>query len=190
MALFFLLNTILHQATSIKKSQRFYIRFFLVNPCWKPPKINRMVTNYFICPCLSLNSVINWFIIFFHLIISMRLFVYLFEPHFELSFSSTSRNMDQSNDCFSVCKVLPFSVNILKVLFYLLFGCVTRVFSFNPANIYLFKVNNRNPRKRCGICLKFKIKAPERRHWCRSGVFIFKHISYLFLGFLLLTVNK
>ena len=47
-----------------------------------------------------------------------------------------------------------------------------------PANIYLFKVNNRNSRKRCDIR--------------RSGVFIvnFEHILHLFLVFLSLTVNK
>ena len=32
-----------------------------------------------------------------------------------------------------------------------------------PANIYLFKVNNRNTRERCEICLKLTIKTPERR---------------------------
>ena len=38
-----------------------------------------------------------------------------------------------------------------------------------PANIYLFKVNNRNTRKRCEICSKLTIKTPERRltsFWC------------------------
>ena len=36
------------------------------------------------------------------------------------------------------------------------------------------------------------IKTPERRQWCRSGIFIvkFEHISYLFLLFLLLTLQK
>ena len=32
-----------------------------------------------------------------------------------------------------------------------------------PANIYLFKVNNRNSRKRCEICSKLLIKTIERR---------------------------
>ena len=32
-----------------------------------------------------------------------------------------------------------------------------------PANIYLFKVNNRNTRKRCKICSKLTIKTSERR---------------------------
>ena len=32
-----------------------------------------------------------------------------------------------------------------------------------PANIYLFKVNNRNARKRCEIFSKLTIKTPERR---------------------------
>ena len=47
-----------------------------------------------------------------------------------------------------------------------------------PANIYLFKVNNRNTGKRCEICSKLTIKTPERRHWRRSCVFIvnFEHI--------------
>ena len=47
-------------------------------------------------------------------------------------------------------------------------------------NIYLFKVNNNNARKRCKICSKLTMKTPERRHWRRSGVFIvnFEHISY------------
>ena len=61
-----------------------------------------------------------------------------------------------------------------------------------PANIKLFKVNNKNVRKRCEICSKVTIKTPERRHWLCSGVFIvtFEHISHLFLVFLLLTLNN
>ena len=61
-----------------------------------------------------------------------------------------------------------------------------------PANIYLFKVNNRNSRKRCKICSKFKIKTPEQLHWRRFSVFIanFEHILHVFLVFLLLTLNK
>ena len=41
-----------------------------------------------------------------------------------------------------------------------------------PATIYLFKVNNRNTRRRCEICPTFIITTSERCHWCRSGVFI------------------
>ena len=33
----------------------------------------------------------------------------------------------------------------------------------NPANIYLFKFNNGNTRKRCEICSKITIKTQERR---------------------------
>ena len=40
----------------------------------------------------------------------------------------------------------------------------------NQANIYLFKIN-RNTRKRCEVCSKLTIKAPERRQWRRSDVF-------------------
>ena len=38
---------------------------------------------------------------------------------------------------------------------------VNTIFSF-PANIYLFKVNNRNTRKRCEICSKLTIATPEQ----------------------------
>ena len=57
------------------------------------------------------------------------------------------------------------------------------------ANIYLFKVNNRNNRKRLEISWKLTIKLPE---WCHWGDFIvnFEHISHLILLFLLLTLNK
>ena len=33
-----------------------------------------------------------------------------------------------------------------------------------PANIYLFKDNNRNTTKRCEICSKLKKMTPERGH--------------------------
>ena len=36
----------------------------------------------------------------------------------------------------------------------------------NPGGMYLLKVNNRNSRTRCEICLNLTIKTPERReHW-------------------------
>ena len=57
----------------------------------------------------------------------------------------------------------------------------------NPGNICLFKVNNRNTRKRCKIYLKLTIKTPERRE---VFIAIFEHISHLFLVFLLLTLSK
>ena len=66
------------------------------------------------------------------------------------------------------------------------------VFRKNMANIYLFKLNNRNTRKRCEICSKLPIKTPKRRQLRRSGVFIvkFKHILHLFLVFLLLSLKS
>ena len=61
-----------------------------------------------------------------------------------------------------------------------------------PGNTYLFKVNNRNTRKRCEIYSKLVIKTPEWRQWRSSSVFIvnFVHISHNFLPFLLLSLNK
>ena len=60
-----------------------------------------------------------------------------------------------------------------------------------PANIYLFKVNQRNTRKRCDICSKLTIKKPERCQWPRSGVFIvnFQCIANLVMS-LLSTLSK
>ena len=54
------------------------------------------------------------------------------------------------------------------------------------------KVNNKNSRARCEMCLKLTIKTLERRHWRRSGVFIvnFEHILHLVLVFLLLTLSR
>ena len=59
------------------------------------------------------------------------------------------------------------------------------------ANVYQFKVNNRNNRKRCEMCLKVIIKTPKRRRWRRFGASIvkFEHISQLFLVLLLLTLS-
>ena len=41
---------------------------------------------------------------------------------------------------------------------------------FNPAGIYLLKINNGNSRTRCEICSEFTIKTPEQRQlasfWC------------------------
>ena len=70
------------------------------------------------------------------------------------------------------------------------FNRVKREICF-PDGIYLLKVNNRNTRTRCEICLKLTIKIPQRHHWRRSGIFIvnFEYISHLVLVFLLLTLN-
>ena len=57
---------------------------------------------------------------------------------------------------------------------------------------YMIKVSNRNIRARSEVCSKLTIKTPERRHWCRSDVFIvnFEYISHLVLVFPLLTLSK
>ena len=57
-----------------------------------------------------------------------------------------------------------------------------------PGGNYMFKVNNRNTRKRCEICSKLA----KRHQNVRSGVFIVntEHISHLVLGFLLLTMSR
>ena len=55
---------------------------------------------------------------------------------------------------------------------------------FYSANIYFFKFNNRNTRKRYETCSKLTIKSPKR------VIVNFEHISHLFLVFLLLTLNR
>ena len=50
-----------------------------------------------------------------------------------------------------------------------------------PKSWEVCKVNNRNTRKRCEISSNLTIKAPERRQWRRSGVFIvnFEYTSHI-----------
>ena len=67
------------------------------------------------------------------------------------------------------------------------------LFSFMiEAGNYMFNVNNRSTRTRCGMSSKLTIKTPKRRHCRRSGVIIvnFEYISHLVLVFLLLTLSK
>ena len=56
----------------------------------------------------------------------------------------------------------------------------------------LLKENRRKTWKKCEICSKSTIETPEQYQWRRSGIFIvnFKHISHLFLEFLLSTLNR
>ena len=62
-------------------------------------------------------------------------------------------------------------------------GLITDILIYwsHPANIYLYKINNKNTRIKFEICLKLTIKTPERRQLRRSGVFIvnFEHISHI-----------
>ena len=61
-----------------------------------------------------------------------------------------------------------------------------------PSDIFLFKVNYKNTRKRCKICSKLTIMTLERCRWSRSGGFIvnFKHAMHLFIVFLWLVLNR
>ena len=50
----------------------------------------------------------------------------------------------------------------------------------SPGGIYLFKVNNRNTRKRCEICSKLTIETPEQRQYFTPyssvSIFNFEHV--------------
>ena len=75
---------------------------------------------------------------------------------------------------------------------FLLTCSLAKFFLQHPTNIYLFKVSNRNTRKRWKVSSKLIKKNSEWRHSRRSGDFIvnFEHISHLFLVYLLLILNK
>ena len=62
----------------------------------------------------------------------------------------------------------------------------------NPAGNYMFKVINRNTRKRCEICSKVKNKITRTTPMASSGVFIvnFEHISHLVLRFLFVNFEQ
>ena len=49
-----------------------------------------------------------------------------------------------------------------KVTCHFLLLCVSNNY---PTNIYLFKLNNRNSRKRCKICSNLTIKTPDQHHF-------------------------
>ena len=69
------------------------------------------------------------------------------------------------------CKMCPGdketnSELVIMIIYLERVNCIQKRCGFGrncyPANIYLFKVNNRNTRKRCKTCSKFTIKTPER----------------------------
>ena len=90
--------------------------------------------------------------------------------------------------CIKALLVLHHLAKLLLKLLGLFLGkgMWLKVFSpsLNPANICLFKVNNRNTTKSYERCSKPTIN-PERLHWRRSDVFIvnLEHILHLFYFF-------
>ena len=60
------------------------------------------------------------------------------------------------------CNALFMSLQALSVHFVIQQRCICHPF---PVGIYMFKINNRNTRRRCEICSKLTIKTPERRQW-------------------------
>ena len=58
---------------------------------------------------------------------------------------------------------LLLTLSLPTSFFYRIEFVIFRTAISDPANIYLFKVNNRKTRKRCEICSKLTMKIPERR---------------------------
>ena len=102
--------------------------------------------------------------------------------------------------CFSRFLMVQMVTNRAKItlwaywsnMSYIAFRSRESILSPIPANIYLFKVNNRNTRKMHKKCSKLTRKTPDRRQWRRFSVFIvnLEHISHFFLVFQLLTLIK
>ena len=55
--------------------------------------------------------------------------------------------------------------------------------------LYLFKGNNKNTSKRCGISSELTIKTPKR-HFYGVLIVIFEHISNFFLVFLFFNLSR
>ena len=86
-----------------------------------------------------------------------------------------------------------FSCIFLKYLFLKLVNSSFFLLNiFNPANICLLKVNDKNTRKTCGICSELTIKTSEWYYWYCSSVFSVNsaQVSHVILAFLFLTLNK
>ena len=120
-----------------------------------------------------------------------------FSPSFSLTLSISS--------CLSFCVI--FSLCIIHLFYYILLCFILLLIflrksiistmlpflSWNknienklqsgflyPANIYLFKVNNKKTRKRFHISSKLTVKTLHQGHWCLPGIFVvnFEHISH------------
>ena len=90
-------------------------------------------------------------------------------------------NLEQKNSKYGHVSRGASNKNKIKQIYNLdIFSQLTQ--KHNPVPIYLLKVNSRHTRTRFEICSKLTIKAPERRHWRCSGVFIvnFEHLTLCF----------
>ena len=103
---------------------------------------------------------------------------------------------------YLTCRYLLLTTTFLKFIFFCKSFYQLREHSFfphknhfywnhNPADIYLFKVSNRNTKAISGISPKLRTKRSERCHLHNSDVFniSFELNSHLLLVFWLLTLN-
>ena len=147
---------------------------------------SRFHTFFLVFPLLALNRKIpaGQYLI--------QVFPYLFAMPKNMC-QKLYRNFRVSSEIFNIFEEFLNDFSKIGTSFLGTLGLATKMRNKNdPANIYLFRVNNRNTSKKCEIRSNLTIKTPERRQWCCTGVFIvnFEYISHLFLVFLLLTLNK
>ena len=87
---------------------------------------------------------------------SVQVFSCAFEKLFRIAFLQ---------NILHLCFLLLFYWSLLLVCFFFTCRILHVIFYVFPANIYLFKVENKNTRKKSEICSKFTIRKPKRRHW-------------------------
>ena len=68
-----------------------------------------------------------------------------------------------SEDSYQICPIKKFMFHY---------------FTKYSANIYMFKVNDRNTRKMCDKCSKLTTKTPKRRQWRRFVVVIVNFVTF------------
>ena len=64
--------------------------------------------------------------------------------------------------------------------FFFLWETLLKRLKFNQVSIYILKVKKKSTKTRYEVCSKLPIKAPKRRKFCRSGVFIVNFVLCTF----------
>ena len=71
--------------------------------------------------------------------------------------------------------------------FFFLWETLLKRLNFNQVSIYILKVKKNSTKTRYEVCPKLPIKAPKRRKFCRSGVFI---VNFVLCTFSILTLKS
>ena len=96
-------------------------------------------------------------------------------------------NQNNVGECRSIIFIVNFECSYIVFLFQ-----VSSKSGPTTVSIYLFKVNNRNTRKKLEICLRLTTKTVVGSQQHRLGFFVtnFEHVLYFALLFSLLILSK